>query len=57
MKKLAGTIGIVMLFAVPTEATWRAIGIYALWLIAAVLLLAYAGAFKRKLSTSKTSKI
>jgi hypothetical protein len=58
MKTLAGTIGFMMLFGIPSEQAldenaWRAMGLYLVWLAAAVALLAYGGAFKRNLSTKK----
>lgn len=57
MKTIAGTLGFVMLFFVPAEATWTAIGGWALCLSVALLLLAYAGAFKRRSLTNKISKL
>jgi hypothetical protein len=48
MKKAAGTLAVIMLFVLPTEATWQAIGIYAGWVAVAAMLLAYAGAFGRR---------
>lgn len=54
MKTLAGTIGFMMLFAIPMEATWKALGFYLVWLAVAISLLAYGGAFKKKSSTNKT---
>lgn len=52
MKTIAGTIGFAMLFFMPAEATWDAVGRHCLWLAAAIVLLAYAGAFKH-LKTKK----
>jgi hypothetical protein len=49
MKTLAGTVGFVMLFAVPTELTLKTIMLYALWLCAAVFLLVYAGGIVKTL--------
>lgn len=61
MKKLAGAIGFVMLGFVPSEKAMDAsmrnalIG-WAIWACVAIVLLAMAGAFKRRTSTSKISK-
>ncbi len=57
MKPLAGTLGFVMLFFVPAEATWKAVGAWALCVCAGFLLLAYAEAFKRKRIINKKSKV
>lgn len=48
MKTLSGAIGFMMLFAVPEEPTWAAMGWYLVWLAAAIALLAYGGAFKQQ---------
>lgn len=47
MKSLSGTIGFMMLFALPQEFTLKAVFLYSIWLSAAVGLLAYAGAFRK----------
>lgn len=54
MKTLSGMLGFMLLFFVPTEVTWKALGCWAVCFCAAIALLAYAGAFEKL--TSKTSK-
>ncbi len=56
MKTIAGTIGFAMLFVVPSEVTWAAIGRHSVWLAAAIVLLAYAGAFKHLKTKKKRHK-
>ena len=53
MKTLAGTLGFMMLFGIPSEQAladnpWKAMGLWAIWFCIAIGLLAYGGAFKRK---------
>ena len=58
MKTLAGTLGFMMLFFVPSEeamtaSIWKALGGWVLCLCVAIALLSYAGAFKQRASTNK----
>jgi uncharacterized membrane protein len=62
MKTLAGVIGFVMLFALPseqalTENLWKAMAIYAVWAGVSVSLIAYASAFKRPSTNKSVEKL
>jgi hypothetical protein len=61
MKKVAGTIAFTLLLFVPSEKAMaasmgKALGVWALCIGIAIVLLACIGAFKRRTSTPKISK-